>query len=384
MRIAVVHSFYKSAYPSGENFTVEMQVQALIEDGHQVELISAHTDKLAASRTYAVKSGFNVATGRGLSPLDSLRRFEPDVVHIHNLFPNFSTTWLDDWPGPVVATLHNFRPLCANGILFRDGHNCTLCPDSGQHHAVLHACYKDSRMATAPIAFRNRHGLLRDPVISRADRLIVLSERSRSIYESFGLESNQVAVVPNFIDDVYFDARPADSNGSWFCAGRLTPEKGVLRLLEEWPPNESLIVAGTGPEATKIKSIAAAKDNITFVGGLPRPELLKTLPSTKGLVMPSQCSENMPTIYLEALAAGRPVIAREGNSAADDIKSWHEDLVYTSAEDLQDALCAANNSPDILAEMARAHFLKRFTKDAWTRNIMKLYECVIGSDPQRN
>jgi len=51
-------------------------------------------------------------------PLKTIRRFRPDIVHIHNLFPNFGRRCVEDINVPVVHTVHNYRPLCANGLLF--------------------------------------------------------------------------------------------------------------------------------------------------------------------------------------------------------------------------------------------------------------------------
>src|SRR6266702_8426604 len=94
----------------------------------------------------------SVATGFGADPTEDLRRFAPDVVHVHNLLPNFGTRWLDRWPGPVVATLHNFRSMCPAGTLYRSGHVCTACPDGNPGAALRHACYRGSTLATLPLA----------------------------------------------------------------------------------------------------------------------------------------------------------------------------------------------------------------------------------------
>src|SRR4051812_31099182 len=87
---------------------------------------SLHVGPMTSCGGRAAKLGaaFAVASGYGASPLSALSRFKPDVVHVHNLFPNWAWRWLNEWDGPLVATLHNFRPLCAAGTLFRDDHNC--------------------------------------------------------------------------------------------------------------------------------------------------------------------------------------------------------------------------------------------------------------------
>lgn len=374
MRISVVHSYYASSTPSGENVAVDMQVAALERAGHEVQLVSIHTDELSRKRTYPIKAAVTVATGRGESPIPQLREFRPDVVHVHNLFPNFGTKWLDIWQGPLVATIHNFRPLCARGVLFRDGHDCTLCPDFGSHHAVIHKCYKNSRLATAPLAYRNRHGLGSDPLVERADRLIVLSERARAAYLRYGATRDKLSVVPNFIDETPPYMGTTDKNAPWLYAGRLTQEKGILDLLNRWPAGEHLQIAGNGPEAVSVKSIALQKKNVTFLGALDRKRLLELLPSTKGLVLPSLWAEGLPTTYLEALAAGRPVISRHGNSAADDIKRWAEELVFDSTEGLENALNTANNCHAEIAKKARLHYQEHFTESVWIHNIESIYE----------
>ena len=87
IRIAMVHSFYSSAQPSGENTVVLNEVDALRRAGHEVALFAAHTDELEGEVFYKLRAGLRVATGYGRNPLKAIRDFSPDVVHVHNLFP---------------------------------------------------------------------------------------------------------------------------------------------------------------------------------------------------------------------------------------------------------------------------------------------------------
>ena len=112
MRIAIVHSYYSSAQPSGENVVVDLQADALRRAGHEVRVIGARTDEKSKEFAYSMRSAVRASTGLGASPSRQLLEFEPHVVHVHNLFPNFGSRWLEQWDGPVVATLHNFRSIC--------------------------------------------------------------------------------------------------------------------------------------------------------------------------------------------------------------------------------------------------------------------------------
>lgn len=200
MKIAVVHSFYTAGKPSGENALVRDQVRALGAAGHTVELFAAHTDELARDPLYPLRAAARVASGRGNSPLARLREFAPDVVHVHNLFPNFGRSWVRHWVGPLVATLHNYRPMCAAATLYRAGAVCTSCPDGDPWASLRYGCYRGSRAATLPLAWAGRHGPARDPLLARADRIVVNSGLSERTYRRAGVPAERLMLVPNFVD----------------------------------------------------------------------------------------------------------------------------------------------------------------------------------------
>jgi glycosyltransferase involved in cell wall biosynthesis len=256
MRIALVHSFYSSQQPSGENQVVVAQVDALREAGHEVLLVARYTDRAIQERGYSVRAALGVATGFGPDPTADLRDFSPDVVHIHNLFPNFGTRWVSRWEGPLVATLHNYRPLCANGLLYRDGHNCTLCPEGDRLASMRYGCYRDSRIATLPLALRNARGPTYDAVVKRANGIIVLAERDKAVYQEYAMPLGEISIVPNFVTLVNGEVQPAPVNERWIMVGRLSAEKGFVELLQRWPRGVPLDIVGDGPLRAQIEVIA--------------------------------------------------------------------------------------------------------------------------------
>lgn len=382
MRIAVVHSFYASAQPSGENQAVCDQVRALRAAGHEVELFATHTDELNRNRFYALRAAARVALGRGANPLDLLRAHGPEVVHVHNLFPNFGRSWVRQWDGPLVATLHNYRPMCAGANLQHDGAPCTRCPEGDPWAGLRSGCYRGSRVATLPLAWANRHGAQADPVISRADRLIVLSERARQLYLQFGLPSRKLSLVPNFVDAQGIDPtanNEVDAGGSagrWLFVGRLSEEKGVLPLLRGWPEGERLDVIGAGPLEQDCR--ATAPKSVRFLGALGREQLLTLLPRYTGLVFPGVCPESaMPLVCQEALAAGVPVLALAGSAAADGVLSEGTGAVYQRSDKLPDALAAARESFPALRRRCRQVHAERYTPEAWAMAMVTVYAQVL-------
>lgn len=381
-RVALVHSFYSSRQPSGENAAVLDQAEALRAAGHDVTLVAAHTDALEAERGYALRAAVRVATGRGRSPLADLRRFDPDVVHVHNLFPNFGTDWLDRWSGALVATLHNYRPACAAATLFRDGKLCTACPDGDRWTGLGHGCYRGRRGATLPLSWAGRRGAAAHPLLRRAQRLVTLSERSRELYLRFGVPPEKLALVPNFVDDGS-PARPEDpttvttgATARWVYVGRLSEEKGILPLLRSWPQSEPLDVIGSGPLKSACRH--AAPGTVRLLGTLPRREIAARLPHYTGLVFPSVCTEAAPLVCQEALAAGVPVLALAGSAAADSVRRDGTGSVYGGAGELPHALAAACEYFPRLREHCRRVHAERYSVRSWTGGMAAVYAQAAG------
>lgn len=379
MRIAFVHSFYSSRNPSGENRAVEAEASALRKAGHEVRVYAARTDDTEGSPIHPMSSALRVATGIGRSPLKDLQRDKPDVVHIHNLFPNWGSRWIASLEVPMVTTLHNFRPLCANGLLFRDGGICTLCPDGERFAGVKHKCYRDSRPATLPLALANRKGPSGHPALRFARRVIVLSERSRSIYVQAGIPSEHLVVWPNFLPSELDPGWGGDGEGEgWLYVGRLSPEKGIGRLVEDWPADRPLTLMGDGIERARCEEGARGKA-IQMVGLQDRPTIIAAMRRSVGLVFPSLCLESFPLVYAEAMAAGLPVLAWKPNVLSDSTAIDGTGASVSWEQDLTTALTDAERLFPGLRPGCRGFFDARLSEEAYVARAVELYASILHS-----
>ena len=374
MRIAVVHSFYTSTRPSGENTVVTDQVEELKCAGHEVLLVGRRTDDEAQRTIYPVRAALTVVTGRGPSPGDDLMRFDPDVVHLHNTFPNWGTTWLSEWGSRTVVTLHNFRPLCSNGLLFRDGHPCTDCLRIPVLPAVRHRCYRRSAVASIPTALGSAPiGALRG-VPRRAAKVLCLNEDAAETYRRYlGVD---VAVVPNFVPPAARVQRP---ERRWIFVGRLSDEKGIDRLLENWPRNERLDVAGEGPLRALVERVSAQRPEIRLLGLVDRPVVLEMLGSYAGLILPSMCAESLATVVLEALAAGVPAILSSRVQASESLvdRGAAETFDPTwSTEQLARVTASVWQRRESMSAAAAAVYQDEYSPAAWLSRIQPIYEQV--------
>ena len=369
MRIGLVHSYYSTRAPSGENNVVDAQAEVLRGAGHDVLVVAQSTDSRLRRRSYPVEAALTVATGWGPSPLGALEEFGPDVVHVHNLFPNFGRRWLQDYRGPLVATLHNYRPLCPRGTLYRNGQVCTLCPDAGSAlPAVRHGCFHASAIATVPSAMGTRFA--QDRVLRRADVLTTLSPGMSEVYAGQGVPADKLVVVDNFVTG----GAPGAGGGAWLYAGRVDREKGLHELLERWPRGQRLLVAGDEDANDPLPT----HPDVTVIGRVTREELLDLMRQAVGLVFPSILPEGLALVCLEALSAGTPVLAFEDIPAGAAVAALGIGVTGARTDVARLVERAAREFPDLREHCVDVH-RRRFTPDAWLRSIEVVYARAIAA-----
>ncbi len=377
MRVAVVHSFYSSNMPSGENRVVEDQAALLSQQGHEVMLFGVSTDDEKLHPLYGPRTAVRVLTRTGVSLMDDLRTFAPDVVHVHNTFPNIGTRWLRRWDGPVVMSVHNYRAACSNGLLLRDGLICHDCvdPDTRWAPAVRHACYRNSRVATLPVAL-SRAGFRRD-LVSAAVTAVTTSQASDVMFRRMTQGRVPSVVIPNFVEDHANEGAPVRTGRrGWIVVSRLSPEKGVLELVSSWPADQNLTVVGDGPEAEAIAFLAHGSANVRVVTSMPREELRGLLRSHLGLVFPSRWHEVAPQVVLEAMCAGLPIVAFQDNDIATMVGKTGSGRSYQDPDELAETLADIDFAWEKYSSIARSVYLENWTPETWLERVLRLYRTV--------
>ncbi len=377
MRIGIVHSFYTRAVPSGENEVVLAQVNLLKQAGHDVILVSRETDIESNSSLYSARAALRVATGFGGSPFETLRRFKPDVVHVHNLFPNFGDRWSARWPGPVVVTAHNYRAQCANGLFLREASVCTLCRDNSPLNALRHRCYRDSRVATLPLTVKQVRGGGIDPLYRRADAIVALTDLAANSFAAGGIESAKIYEIPNSVADTGLPAGSGPAEPRALFVGRLDAQKGIQQLANVWGESIPLDVIGEGPAAGAIAACDAS--NISLLGQQPKNAVRERLRAASVLMVPSISYEGLPTVALEALESGVPIAAWHINTAAEIVRQGGCGVVVEtwSADAWAQAAAIVSSQGLTLRKKAREVYTSRYSEQAWIKRIEDLYREVI-------
>ena len=144
MRILVAHNAY--LYRGGEDTVVEAEISLLRRYGHDVMLYRRDNAELDALPRWKAAAD-SVWSKRTIDEVGRLLSgFRPHLMHVHNTFPLISPSLFgvaDRWGVPVVKTLHNFRLLCPQAMLMRNGRSATTALVAG----LGVRCYIDATAA---------------------------------------------------------------------------------------------------------------------------------------------------------------------------------------------------------------------------------------------
>ncbi len=387
LRVLVVHARYRRR--GGEDAVFEDEVALLRESGQQVEVFERHNDELEGRGPLRLVRDTVWAPGPARELARTIAAFRPDIVHAHNTFPALSPAlaWAAAGAGvPWVQTLHNFRLVCPQGMLQRDGAACMDCVGRLPLPALRHACYRESRAATgAVVAMLAAHRAL-GTWRRKVARFIALSEFSRGVFVAGGLPAARIAVKPNFVPDPLEDdgvagataaVRAAEAAGAarddaLLFVGRLVADKGVgtLASIALAAPELRIRVLGDGPEAGRL----AGLPNVALLGEQPAGRVRHEMARAAALLLPSVGHENFPRSLVEAHALGLPVFASDQGAlrelVVDGATGWL--LPPGDAAAWVDAIRRARAEPGELARRgrrARAHYLAHWTP---RRNIERL------------
>ena len=387
-RILILHTRYRLA--GGEDRVFNEEAEMLRLRGHDVDCLELSNDPLTriGGLRAAATTVWNRTSARALQK--RIAAFKPDVVHVHNDFP---------WTSPsvypaaartgaaVVLTLHNFRNLCVNGLFFRDGRVCEAClHDPLSKSAIRHACYHDSRTATAAAAARRLVHTTRGTWRRDVSLFLAPTALVRDRHVAGGFPAHRMVIKPHFVR-----GNPAVGTGRGGYAlfvGRLMPDKGLDRLLEAWrdlPGMLRLRIVGDGPLRDAAEAAAAdPARRIDLLGPQPPDTIHGLLQDAAFAIVPSPVYESFGRVVVEAFAAGTPVLAPDHGSPG--VLIDHGTTGWTYRFDDPDALhhrlavLLADPQPGAaLRPAARTTFESRFTEDANYVQLIAAYEKAIAN-----
>jgi len=386
----VVPTYVPAWSHGGPIFAVHGLCRALAARGHDVTVF---TTDVHGAGTLDVPLGeevrldgvkvfyFHVVQPRRLYPAPALRRAlheriaEFDLAHLHSLFL---------WPTAATARAARQRGVpyivSPRGMLVAD-----LLRGRGQLRKALWIQLVEKRN-------------LRNAALLHATSELEAKEATR-----LGLDLPPVRVVPNGTDiepppgpnaEISEPVRRAISGGPFaLYLGRLNWKKNLDALLAAIAdvPGLRLVLGGASEEGTRERLEGVARERglaerVSFAGEVLGDDKQALLHAASCLVLPS-LSENFGNVVLEAMAAGRPVVATPGVGLAAEVRAAGAGLVV---EGSAGALAAALR--ELLADPAHATAMgergarlvrERFSWAVVATQMERLYAEALGSRAAR-
>ena len=393
MRILTVHNKYK--FRGGEDVLREAEDALLKSRGHYVDSYIKDNAEINAFGMFraGLKAVWSRAAYADIRRL--VREAKIDVLYCHNLLPLISPAVYyaaRRERAAVVQMLGNYRLLCTNGFMFRDGQICEECVGKTvPYPSVKHACYRDSVVGSGVVASMQTVHRMLDTYSDKVDLYIAVSDFVKTkIVESGLLPAEKIAVKPNFVGRDYGMANGA-GNFALFV-GRLSAEKGLKTLLAAWEKLSKTVrlkIVGEGPLAAEVRRAAEANPNIKWLGAKTSAEVAALMGEAAFLVFPSEWYEAFGLVGIEAFSRGTPIVGAKIGAIAELVEHERTGLHFEprNADDLAAKVEWLLANPARLKGMrraARAEYEAKYTAEANYPILMNIYRRAVSQARSRN
>ncbi len=397
MKVLMVHNFYGKAAPSGENQVFESEKTLLQTRGHEVPEFTRHSDEIRAMGLWGTAQGalatpWNPWSFRAIR--QAVTSLQPDVVHVHNTFPLLSPAIFHAIGNRFakVLTLHNYRLFCPAAIPMRNRQVCTDCLDTRSTlHALRHGCYRDSRLATLPLAASVVLHRILGTWRHQVDAFITLSDFQRNLMVASGLPMEKVHVKSNFYPGLPMVLPWQERKPYVVFVGRLTTEKGVVSLLRAWQAwganAPELRMVGDGVLRPKLERMGAGLP-VRFLGHISGAEAQAQIAAAHLLILPSEWFEGFPMVVREAFAFGTPAAVSNIGPLPSIVQHGCSGVVFSPANP-QSLLVQVRTAWETfgmlkrLGQGARGEFETKYTEEVNYATLMAIYQQALAVNRDR-
>jgi glycosyltransferase involved in cell wall biosynthesis len=306
----------------------------------------------------------------------------PDIVHAHNWIIH-SFTPLKAWSkAKLVMSLHDYSLVCVQKRLRYHGENCT-----GPGFTKCLDCATDF------------YGIVKGPLSKLANNF--WAERERRVVDMFlpvsqaVVEGNQLdnykvpyRIIPNFIPD---EANIASTDANPFLAqlpkedfllfvGDLMPDKGVDVILQAYAELDTqmpLVLIGRRSD----RLYKNFPPNVLCLGAWPHDAVMGAWKRSTIALTPSVWLDPCPTVAMEAMAMGKPVIATRSGGLSDIVADGETGFLVPpgNPQELQKAIQCLLDDPvmrEHMGNMAKQRVVE-FQAQRVVSRIEQVYQEIL-------
>lgn len=394
MRILLVTKFY---YERGGDCTATFAQESLLEkSGHEVAIFamsyplnkknqwalyfapkvefSNPSIKRKIEAAMRIFGGYQVQSQFALL----LDRFKPDVVHLQNIHSYLSpvVAKIAHQRGiKVVWTLHDYKLVCPAYTCLRNELPCRLCLIT-KLSVLTEKCFNNS-LSSSLMGYLEALYWNKKRIDRWVDHYIAPSSFMKKMLVKGGFDKSKITVINNFIDLPAQPFLPDKKRESCCYIGRLSEEKGLRFLLENYPTDGlPLYIVGTGPLHHELQ-YSYQSDRVSFLGHQTKSKVYSILSQARFSIIPSQWYENNPYSLIESLCLGTPVLGANIGGIPELINEGYNGSLFTydNAQEFRRKYTQLRTEPLLRSttEIAEEAHL-RFGTELYYEKIKKLYE----------
>jgi len=166
--------------------------------------------------------------------------------------------------------------------------------------------------------------------------------------------------------------------------GRLDPSKGVSELLKAFikynkqtETKIQLRIAGMGVLFNQVTDFLKENATIKYFGAIPYNEVDEYIQSSDYIIVPSLC-DNLPTVALESLMNGVPVLLSTRTGLSDLLKDGEVGFIFSPTEsgflEVFERVEKSNYDSFLFSQNARKIYVEQFSLKNYFINMMHLLE----------
>ncbi|MFA6240245.1 MAG: glycosyltransferase [Candidatus Hydrogenedentales bacterium] len=380
MRIVQITNWHR--HGGGSDFIAQTTTELLRSENHYV-LLMAHDSRSLQGTLKGKVEAFarGIYSPRARTEMrETIRSFNPDIVHVHELYPFHSPWVLEDCSHsgiPVVMTCHDFRLTCPVATHLHNGKRCDRCARGATYWCAVKNC-RGNILESVAYAARSGVANLFRLYKNNVSLFIAPSHFVRDQLVAAGFPEERFVVIANTVASVDEPVDPC--KGTYIAyAGRIAPEKGVDTLLEA-ARLTGLPVHIAGGEMSE-----TIPDTVCVRGHLNPRELARYYRGARFVVVPSRWCEVFGLVAAEAMMHGLPVIAARSGALSELVEDGETGLVFEpgNARDLAVKMAALWNSPMLcgtLGAQGRKKAQELYTPDAHYRRLMSAYRSATSGE----
>lgn len=307
----------------------------------------------------------------------------PFHVHIHELFVNNIFKYIN----PDIIHIHSpLSPLINTKLPIISTFHTPMKTDISNFESTGIFYYESK----AQVKFST---LMENKLLKRSDLITTVSKSvCKELINEYNVDPGRIRIVYNGVEETLFCPVKNKIQAEKYIlyVGRLTYRKGLFDLIDSVKylskeiPDIRFIIVGGGHLSDKIKvkiSNLGLKDNFLIKGHIPKEELIKLYQNATIYVVPSHY-EGLPTVLLEAMSCGLPVVATAINANLDVIKSGENGILVNpkSPREMAKAisiLLGDDNLRKRLGRNARKTIEEKYTWEMISNRLLKYYESLV-------